>query len=63
MDAYLDNLASAATQEKDALQQLVANNTSLVKQLGILSEKHKQSSNKDTTSSSNDAPMTNGQKM
>ena len=39
LDAYLDNLAAAATQEKDVLEKLVNNNTNLITQLTALTSK------------------------
>lgn len=64
MDTHLDNLAAAASQEKDVLDQLVANNTSLIKQLEVLTSKVQQLSGSGTNSSTASAtPMFNGKRL
>ena len=63
MDAHLDNLAAAATQEKDVLEQLVTNNSSLVKQLEVLTTKVQQLSGQGHSSRTSDTPMINGKRM
>ena len=60
MNTYLDNLAAAATQEKNVLDQLVANNTKLVQQLEVLTKKYESLKN---NSSNSQEPAINGKKM
>ena len=64
MDSYLDNLAAAATQEKDFIDRLVNNNEKLITQLETLTAKFDQlSSNPNSISTSNSTiPMFNGKK-
>ena len=65
MSTYLDNLAAAATQEKDVLDRLVSNNEKLVNQLEKLTNKFDQlSSNKNGTSTTNSTvPMLDGKRL
>ena len=67
LDTYLDNLAAAATQEKDVLEKLVNNNTNLITQLTTLTSKFEQLSNQQKGSNSggnsNGTPTLNGKKM
>ena len=60
MDTYLDNLVAAATEEKDVLEQLVTINTSLVKQLEVLTTKVQQLSSQSIgLSNTLDVPIIN----
>ena len=63
MDTYLDNLAAAATQEKDVLEKLVNNKTNLITQLAALTKKFEQLSSQENSSNSNGTPKLNGKKM
>ena len=62
MDVYLDNLAAAATQEKNVLDQPVSNNTKLVAQLEALTNKFNELSNKGNGTSDSNVPMIYGKK-
>ena len=67
LDACLDNLAAAATQEKDVLEKLVNNNINLITQLTALTSKFGELSNQqnggNSGGNSNGTPMLNGKKL
>ena len=67
MSTCLDNLAAAATQEKDVLDKLVSNNEKLVEQLERLTTKYDQLSSNNNRSTSNNngtsTPMLNGKAL
>ena len=63
MGCYLDKLEAAATQDKDALEQLVNNNTNLVTQLAALTKKFERFSSQENSSSSRGTPVLNRKKM
>ena len=63
MDACLDNLTAAATQEKDVLDKLVTNNASLIKQLETLTSKFQQLSSQSQSYSDSSTPMLYGKKL
>lgn len=63
MGTCLDNLAAAATQEKDVLDKLVSNNAKLVGQLELLTKKFEQLSNQDKDSANSSVPLHNGKRL
>ena len=66
MDTYLDNLTAAATQEKAVLEELVSNNTKLIRQLEVLTKKFEQLTSQGGSSgnsSSDGTLMLNGKKL
>ena len=64
MSTYLDNLAAAATQEKDVLDRLVSNNEKLVEQLERLTTKFDQlSSNNNGNTNNSTTPTLNGKSL
>ena len=65
MSTYLDNLAAAATQEKDVLDRLVSNNEKLVEQLERLTTKYDQLSctNNKSTYNKSTTPMLYGKPL
>ena len=65
MSTYFDNLAAAATQEKDVLDRLVSNNEKLVDQLERLTTKFDQLSSNNNGNRNNNStiPMLNGKRL